>query len=159
MRRDLLIGAAALFIVCGHADATWKPEFATHSEALREWFRAAETTREWRTWRTSKGRSAWIGCCEQSERVHVKFRLADNNGDDWSYQCTAETKAACGDIPIGGWKQIPPMIVHNEPIKVPEPYDPDDPKIKLEFEQLRAEGVLFIAFGFETCFWPPQSGQ
>ncbi len=151
---------AAVSLLGGGVQATYKPEFSTHSDALRQWFQNAETTPEYRAWRESRSMSAFVSCCESSERVRAKFRMnKTDRGDDWYYECPEELKEACGGI-VGNWKQIPPMIIHHEPIEVPSPYDKNDPRIKAEFDQLRAEGVLFVAYNaYETCFWPPQSGQ
>ncbi len=143
---------AAFFVVSAHA--TYKPEFAANSPALRTWFQIAHTTD------AARLRFGWVSCCEHADRVHTKFRPTRKT-DEWSYQCTAETEEACAPngLKIGDWKPIPPDIVHDEPIAVPEAFDENDPQVKEEFRQLRAEGVLFISHGRESCFWPPESGQ
>ncbi len=150
--------AAAVYLFALPAGATYKPEFAIHSPALKKWFQEAVPTAE------ARARFRWPvnwGCCEQSERVHARFRPGAR-GDEWYFQCNGETLELCRSLEhsAGDWVQIPPDIIHEDPIAVPAPYSEDDPQVREEFQQLRAEGVLFIAWSTKmTCFWKPQSGQ
>jgi hypothetical protein len=158
--------ACLAFLITGAAQATYKKEYEGHSEALRAWFRLAKPTLEFAQEHGGgeAGRMLSWGCCEHADRVHVKF-IANRESDDWSFQCNDETVRYCEqhNLKSGDWVSIPRNVVHKEPIRVPWGYDDDDPKVKDEFEQLRAEGVLFIANlgGKEKmlCFWPPESGQ
>lgn len=89
----------------------------------------------------------------------------NRESDDWSFQCNEETARYCEErnLKPGDWVLIPRNVVHKDPVRIPWGYDESDPKIRDEFQQLRAEGVLFIAIlgGHPKimCFWPPESGQ
>lgn len=163
MKRDLfflllglLIGLiAGLAFYPYKAGATYKPEFASHSPRLKIWFQEAKLTAE------AKKRVGWIYCCEQSERVRPHYLINKKDGlDEWSYLCdgSKDLEAACVGREVGSYKPIPHDVVHQEEITVPKGFE-NDPKVAEEFRQLRAEGVLFIFNGMETCFWPPESGQ
>lgn len=151
----LILFVALVFVLTGSVFAKYKPEYASHSEALKQWFRSAQTNPEAR-WHLN----FWTSCCENSDRVKVKFTVnTQDNGDEWFYQCTQDTAEACGPDKIGTYKRIPPDIIHLEGMQVPAGFDPEDPQVKEEFRQLRADGVLFISGNKETCFWPPESMQ
>ena len=163
MRRDLFLFGLGLLIgfVGGlvfypyKAGATYKPEFATHSPQLHNWFATAKTNRR------GASRIGWMFCCEQSERVKPHYLINKKDGlDEWSYLCdgSVDLQEACAGREVGTYKPIPHDVVHTDEITVPKGSE-NDPRVVEEFRQLRAEGVLFIFHGTETCFWPPESGQ
>ena len=143
-------------------ESTWKPEFKDHSVALKYWFENASPT-EWvmLTYGIYK-------CCMLAERVKTKF-TQDAKTDEWMLQCNEGVKDFCAahHKADGDWLLIPPGIIHEEKIEIPvEMYiggervyiKPEDAeKVKLEFQQLWAEGVLFVYKGDPVCFWAPES--
>ena len=152
-----VLGILLGLMIASPSRATYKPEFAGHSEQLKAWFRNAELTDEAR----KRMQVGWHSCCEQSERVKPSYHVSKtDNGDEWSYLCdgSRELEAACKGVAVGSYKQIPHDIVHQDEIELKNP--DNDPKVTAEEQQLRTEGVLFILKdGTETCFWPPASGN
>ena len=154
----------AVATCCVETRATMKPEFATHSAALRAWFKLAKPT-EW-----AEKQFQLQYCCEQAERVHVKFAQPNREVEEWWAQCTDDIAQFCSirGKKTGEWVQIPPGIIHHEPIKTPKEFpasdgskgvvgDVESAQVELEFQQLRIEGVLFVYRGNFVCFWPPES--
>lgn len=130
--------ALAVFVI-NYSHATYKPEFANHSDAIRDWFETAEVTK------AAYPRLGWLRCCNHSDRVKTRFYVAPtSNGDVWSYEDPTTNK----------WIIIPDDVIHREGITPPKGHE-DDP----DFKQLQAEGVLFVYDGQVTCFWPPESGN
>ena len=149
-----VLGILLGLMIASPSRATYKPEFATHSPQLRLWFQRARLTLE------AYRRIGWYYCCEQSERVKPHYLINKKDGqDEWLYLCdgSADLQEACAGREVGTWKPIPHDIVHQDEIELKNPNN--DPKVTEEERQLRAEGVLFIYRGTETCFWPPESGQ
>lgn len=158
-----VLGAAALAIA--QAGATWKPEFKDHSPALKSWFKNAKPT-DW-----GQKEFGISFCCELAERVKTKFDVvkAGEGLEQWWFECTEETITFCTNRGkrIGEWAQVPPGVVHKEEIKTPTEYpasdgskgivtEPEREKVELEFQELRAKGVMFVYRGDIVCFWPPE---
>lgn len=117
--------------------ATWKPEYAKSPNAVQDWFKEAQVTKE------AQLRLGFKNCCDQSDRFDTQFRVDRSTaGDSWFYRVD------------GQWVRIPDDVIHSDEIHAS---NPDDDKLP-EFEQMRREGVLFVYDGRPACFWPPQGG-
>jgi hypothetical protein len=84
-------------------------------------------------------------CCLKAERVRTKFKHSPDG--NWEYRDR------------GAWLPIPRWITYSEGVVPPKGHENDPTFTKdLQFQQLRAEGVLFVFGGGPECFFPPKSG-
>lgn len=129
----IVLGVCFLVLESVTAHSTWKPSYSDNHPNVSKWFKGANLTP------AAAIRLGWTSCCEKADRYMTKV-TKDGNG--WMYytdpQCTWN---GCKLAPI------PDDTIHDDPL----------PQGK-EFEQMRAEGVLFIYNGKVTCFWPPEPG-
>ena len=127
------LGFLVVLVLALPAHSTWKPEYANNHPNVSKWFKSANLTLE------AAIRLGWTSCCEKADRYMTKVT---KDGLGWQYytdpQCTWN---GCKLAPI------PQDTIHQDSL-------PDG----AEFEQMRAEGVLFIYNGKVTRFWPPESG-
>lgn len=114
---------------CG-AMATWTPEEGFKpSPAVQAWFNAHKY------------------CCLQAERVKTKFRVSKVDGKDvWEYLRGTE------------WKHLYPVYGITEDGVVPTKGFEQAVTTDQQFQQLRAEGVLFVYNGSPFCFFVPRTG-
>jgi hypothetical protein len=120
----------ALLAFPSFANATWQPEegFAP-SPAVAAWFKAHAY------------------CCLRAERVRTKFRVSAVDGkDEWQY--LDGTK----------WTTLHPAYgVEDDGVVPPKGFE-QALQSDQQFQQLRAEGVLFVYNGSPFCFFVPRSG-
>lgn len=77
-------------------DATWRPEYAAAPQAVQDWYKNAELTKE------AQSRFHFTKCCDKSEVVHSQFRVNKTDAaDEWFYE-----------VSPGVWKRVPPDIIH-----------------------------------------------
>lgn len=129
MRRAFfLFMVVILAIPLSQVQARWKPEYASHTKAVRDWYESQKTTLA-----TRKRLNAnwYVSCCLHADTVKAHFTVNRVNGaDKWLYQIEGTTE----------WHVVPDDTVHAD-IKTPD----DKP-------------VLFVdatGHGFgPVCFFP-----
>ena len=130
---DKLCKVAALLALLAfpvRAQATWQPEPGFQpSPAVSAWFKAHSY------------------CCLKAERVRTKFRVSTADGKDvWEY------------LDGNQWRTLhPPYGVTEEGVVPPKGYE-QALTTDQQFQQLRAEGVLFVYNGSPFCFFVPRAG-
>lgn len=93
-----LIGAAALIAFFTQpVHATWRPEYASAPQHVRDWYENAELTP------AAQRRFNFLKCCDQSETVKTKFRVDRSSGADQWFWLNPDT---------GAYEQVPPDIIH-----------------------------------------------
>jgi hypothetical protein len=99
MRSEVLqAGAIALLLtaLAGGCRAEWKPEYASSSPEVREWYRNAPLTPE------AQKRFPFKKCCDHADVVKTRFEVDRTSGRDvWSYEASP-----------GHMKRIPDDIIH-----------------------------------------------
>ena len=83
-------------------------------------------------------------CCLKAERVKTKFRAVGDG--QWEYLVGSE------------WKPINPTYPVDENGVVPTKGFEKLAENDEQFQQLRAEGVLFVFYGSPFCFFVPKAG-
>lgn len=109
-------------------EVTWKPDYATASEAEKRWFQNAQTTPE------AFNRLGWHSCCSHSDRYVTSFRPS-KDGEHWYYQRVDNS-----------WGEIPDDIIHWE----------NDPKMPEQLRR-EGVLFIYQSSGALTCFWPPET--
>ena len=83
-------------------------------------------------------------CCLKAERVKTKFRAVGNG--EWEY------------LNVAAWTSLHPAYGIDENGVVPTKGFEKLAENDEQFQQLRAEGVLFVFYGSPFCFFVPKAG-
>ena len=127
----IVAGFTYFFLLMQGVGATWRPEFSLSEPEVQKWFESQTLTK------AAREHFPFTSCCSHSDRFETTFKVDKSNGEDqWSY------------LVDGKWVLIPDYVIHYEGIG-------GEGK---RFDQLRAEGILYIYQGKPTCFWPPDGG-
>ena len=76
------------------SQAKWKPQYASNSPEIRDWYKSRKLTD------AAAKRFAFKSCCDGSDKVETQFRVDKATGDDkWYYQKD------------GQWVEVPPDVI------------------------------------------------
>lgn len=140
--RYIAMAIVLLVFASTQSHATWKPDYAKSPLSVQNWFNSARV--KGGTTGLAYKRLGIAMCCKQAERLRTKF--VGTTGGEWSYYPNpACITKGCLLLPIKD------DVVHEDEIHAADPQDDALP----EFDEMRAEGVLFIYKGEPSCFWPP----
>jgi hypothetical protein len=79
----LLLASAALLPAT--SQAKWKPQYASNSPEIRDWYKSRKLTD------AAAKRFAFKSCCDGSDKVETQFKVDKATGDDkWYYQNDGE---------------------------------------------------------------------
>lgn len=96
MRFRLAALMLCVLVVPTATRATWKPEYASQPQAVRDWYREAELTP------AAQERFPFKKCCDKSEVVKTRFEVDRSSGRDvWLYEAST-----------GEMRRIPDDIIH-----------------------------------------------
>jgi hypothetical protein len=88
----LLLASATLLPAT--SQAKWKPQYASNSPEIRDWYKSRKLTD------AAAKRFAFKSCCDGSDKVETQFRVDKTTGDDkWYYQKD------------GQWVEVPPDVI------------------------------------------------
>src|SRR4030088_2915930 len=88
----LLLASATLLPAT--SQAKWKPQYASNSPEIRDWYKSRKLTD------AAAKRFAFKSCCDCSDKVETQFRVDRATGDDkWYYQKD------------GQWTEVPPDVM------------------------------------------------
>jgi len=80
MRCYIPLGVAAVLALSVHAQATWKPEYASKPPEVQAWYQNAELTE------AAKIRFPFKKCCDHADVVRTRFTVnKTDDGDEWFY--------------------------------------------------------------------------
>lgn len=85
---------AVLLVTSTRCHATWKPEYASQPQEVRDWYESRELTA------AARDRFHFKSCCAHSDVVKTKFKVGGAGNDQWRW--------LDGDT----WHRIPDDIIH-----------------------------------------------
>lgn len=127
----MLIAGVVLgaLVIAGAAHATWKPQYADASPAVRDWYEHAQLTQ------AAQKRFGFASCCAHADVVRTQFRVGVKGDDVWEFWDQSAAPP--------GWQEIPADIIH---------WNEEAPDGQATLFRMGGDGAL-------TCFFPPQSGN